>query len=68
MMQRRRLNASRNIGFSAIELGARVEGRRHLLQVFFQKNGTRPQRIGTRSRRPSRSRRTTSTFVVGAML
>jgi hypothetical protein len=67
MMQRRDLNAERNIGFSAT-LSARalkVEG--SSFSDFFHQAGTSPQRIGTSSR-PASLDRATSMVVVGAML
>ena len=67
MMQRRFLKASRNIGFSwtLSALALNVAGTS--FSVFFQKNGTKPHRIGTSSRPLPRST-ITSTIVVGAML
>jgi len=62
------LKGSRNIGFSATVSARTLKVAGASFRLFFQKYGTRPQRIETSSRRPSRSRRITSTFVVGAML
>ena len=53
MMQRRRLNKSRNIGFSATVSARALNVAGSSFRLFFQKNGKRPQRIETSSRRPS---------------
>ena len=67
MMQRRRRKASRNMGLSVSVSALALKVAGISFKVFFQKNGTRPQRISTSSR-PCGPSRTTSTLVVGAIL
>ena len=67
MMQRRFLNASRNVGFSATVSARALKVAGTSFSGFFHHTGTRPQRIETNSR-PASARRTTSIVVVGAML
>jgi hypothetical protein len=66
-MQRRHLNASRNIGFSATDSARALNVAGISFAVFFHHPGMRPQRIGTSSR-PCFPSRITSTVSVGAML
>ena len=66
-MQRVRLKAERNIGFSAAVSARALNVEGTSFAVFFHQPGMRPQRIGTSSRTPS-ANLTTSICVVGAML
>ena len=68
MMQRRSLNALRNIGFSATDSARALKVAGSSFAGFFHQPGMRPQRIGTNSRAPCLSSRITSTVSVGAML
>ena len=67
MMQRRALNAARNIGFSVTVSARALKVDGSSLSDFFHQEGTRPQRIGTSSL-PASPARTASIGVVGAML
>jgi hypothetical protein len=66
-MQRVRLKAERNIGFSATVSARALKVEGTSLAVFFHQLGMRPQRIGTSSA-PVAANLTTSIVVVGAML
>ena len=66
-MQRERLKAERNIGFSATVSARALKVEGTSLAVFFHHPGMRPQRIGTSSG-PAAANLTTSIVVVGAML
>ncbi len=67
MMQRLRLKASRNIGFSATVSARALKVAGTSFKGFFHQTGTNPHRMESISRPPSVSR-TTSIVVVGAML
>jgi len=67
-MQRRSLNAVRNIGLSATDSARALNVAGTSLSDFFHQAGTKPQRIDTSPRAPRLSRRLTSTVSVGAML
>jgi hypothetical protein len=62
-----RLKTERNIGFSVTVSPRALKVAGTSLGIFFYQLGTRPQRIGTSSRAPSRTR-TASMVVVGATL
>ena len=66
-MQRRYLNAPRNIGRSASVSARALKVEGSSLSGFFHQEGTRPQYIGTSSL-PASEARITSIGVVGAML
>jgi hypothetical protein len=66
--RRRRLNASRNMGFSATLSARALKFAGNCFRGFFHHHGTSPQRIDTSSGTPSAAGLTTSTASVGAML
>ena len=67
MRQRDRLNASRNIGFSATVSARALKLAGASFAFFFHHDGTSPHRIDINSRLPSRSI-TASIVSVGQML